>query len=189
MLGSNGVGSYLRLLTSSTLREAIFSSLGWKMQSLLALTGTLVGTISEPIVTVVTIGIDLILIARFIQVASGNFPTPERFAQIYAIAVVIGSIISPYFFLYDCVILLLPSVVFLNHAPKRPAVRLLLASTYVLMWTAPLRYLTFGQLPWPASVVAAPWSVLPSIGLAWLFIQSLSQAESAPRDPDRMATS
>jgi hypothetical protein len=189
MLGSNGVGLYLRLLTSSTLREVIFSSLGWKMQSLLALTGSLVGGISEPIVAVVTIGIDLILLARLMQVASRVLSIPERFVQLYAVAIVIGSIVSPYFFLYDCVILLLPCVVFLNSAPKRPAVRLLIASSYVLTWTAPLRFLGFGRLPWPISVVAAPWTVLPLACLAWLFIQSLDQAESEARDQDRVGIS
>jgi uncharacterized membrane protein YfcA len=137
------------------------------MQSLLSLNEALFGGGVANLATPVTLCIDAVVVVAFARTAIQPCVGQRRFTLLYALAVLVGSVISPYFFMYDCVILCLPALVFLDGAPRDRAVRLSIAAAYLLTWTAPLRYFTFGHLPWPLPVIAAPWTVVPLIALSW----------------------
>ncbi len=174
-VGSGGVQSYVRVVTSDALRQAIFATLNWKMQSLLSLNEALMGQQPTAFVVGVTLAVDVLPMWFFVQAARTVANNAQSFTLLYALAIVASAIVSPYFFMYDCVILLLPSVVLLDHSPKETRVRLSLTAVYALTWTAPLRYLVFGHLPWPGPLVSAPWTVLPLIFLAWTSYRSIIQ--------------
>ena len=167
LLGPAGIHSYVVLITSTTFRQAIFATLGWKMQSVLAFVSALVGSPSGLAVTAIWAGVDAVLLVAFVRTARRVREGVHELELLYALAVLTGAMVSPYFFMYDCVILVRPALLLLNHAPSRPASRLSLAAAYILTWTAPLRYLVFGRLPGPLPIVAAPWAVVALLALLW----------------------
>ncbi len=159
-VGFDGLQSYTRLITSDALHQAILGTLNWKMQSLISLNEALIGHRSTAMVAGVTLAMDLLPIWFFAQAARSVANNRQSFILLYALAIVAGAIVSPYFFMYDCVILFLPALAFLGACPEDQSVRVSLVLAYVLTWSAPIRYLVFGHLPVPLSLVGAPWTVL-----------------------------
>jgi hypothetical protein len=84
---------------------------------------------------------------------------------LYAQAILLTALVSPHFFIYDCLILLIPALILLDSEPESPTIRVSLLANWPATWTGALRYVAFGWLPFPFWLLAAP--ALPLI-LGWL---------------------
>jgi hypothetical protein len=191
MVGPDGIRSYLALITSESFQRGT-QSMDWKMQSLAPLFHALFQGPAVSLATPLTLVVDAILLAMFARMASQPCVGAPRFVLLFALSILTGALVSPYFFMYDCVILLVPSLVVLNEAASRPTIRFSLALAYVLAWTTLIRYSMFGSDPWPASLLAAPWAALALLALSFSarkLVQSVSVQEWTSADGSSVGTS
>jgi len=164
MVGPRGSRGYLALITSPSFQQGT-EAVGWKMLSLEPLAHALFGGLAVALATPVTLAIDAVLLAAFARTVLKSPAHPRQTTLLFAMTILVGSVVSPYFFVYDGVVLLLPSVLLLDEATTNTTVRLSVVVGYVLTWTTLIRYSAFGHATWPGSLLAAPWTVVPLIAL------------------------
>ena len=174
LVTTDGIRPYVELLTSKQLHQGIAQSQNFKMLTLLALCQTVLGGPAESAATPATIGIDLAVLGLFLRSAYRPSTSMSHFTLVYGMSILAGSLVSPHFLVYDGVTLFLPALLLLDRMPDRASVRLSLAAAYVLTWTAALRSAAFGHMPWPISLLAAPWTVLSVAALLLIYHQVLS---------------
>jgi hypothetical protein len=176
LLGKDGVQQYIDLVTSDLYRSTLVEGPGWQMQSLInpAWWSMLPASLTIVAALIVLLG-GGVLYFVIVRGSSGLAKAGENVALSYALLILITALVSAHFMLYDCVILVIPALILLNHDPKSAGVRLLLAATYALTWSAPSRYLIFGHDRFPLSLLGMPWTIVPLCGLAvitWRMISS-----------------
>ena len=181
-VGEPGVRDYWALLESATYREGIASALRWKMQSIPAL----VAAVLPPRLAGFGVTGDIVLqaiAAALLFVAVRRSPAvgvqKEPIALAFALTVLLTTAANPHFFVYDCVVLVIPALVLLNRAPNARDLHAALAALYLLWWTGPLRQTLFGEMPWPLTLGAAPWAALVIGALAVRAARSLRSEASA----------
>lgn len=186
LVGFNGVRAYLRLLTSDVYMKGIAEPLAWKMESLAGFSRSVlpesVAAVALPIAGLAF----LPFLAMFLRVASKPAEDRRDFVLLYGLTLLLTAAGDPHFFVYDCVILLIPAVVLLEELPDNPAVRLSLAAIYLLTWTAAARHIVFGAILWPVSMLAAPWATAP---ILVLFLVARRELRSGAHDDPRHAGS
>jgi hypothetical protein len=166
LAGSDGIQAYITLVTSDALREGI-SVLNWKMDSLVALARAVFGGPVAFLGAPFTAVIDIVVLALFFRAARRPTTDSRSFSLIYALAVLAGVVASPYLFVYDCTILILPAMILLNEAPERLVIRLSIVAAYLFAWSAPLLHIAIGTNLWPLSTLAGPWAAVPIAILAF----------------------
>ncbi len=181
MVGARGVHAYLSLLTSEAYRLGIVDGLGWKMQSAIGFVRALLPETARSLASPVAAAMGMAAFALLLRAASRPAQDSRSFALLYALATLLVALVNPHLFLYDCVVFLLPALILLDQAPASPAVRLSLAAAYVLFWTVPLRYIAFGHAPWPVSILAGQWTILPLVALVAVAARLLSVTLLLPR--------
>jgi hypothetical protein len=168
LVGFGGLQAIARILSSEFWPQSNGAN-WWKMQSLPALLQ--LGT-SGLVTTALTIGSVLagqLLLWRSRVVAHAADPDPR---QAFAQAILVTALVSPHFFIYDCVILLIPALLLLDQEPESRTFRLGPLAAWLVTWTSALRFLAFGALPFPLWLLAGP--LLPPIIaiLQWQSIRS-----------------
>ncbi len=179
LVGPAGVRAYLRLLAAPAYHQALQGSLGAKMQSATALLRPFVPASATLYVSAAALALGALLVAsmarRYRRLAAGR----RAFILLYGLALLVTGLVSPHFFIYDCVILLPPALFLLNETPASPSVRLALAAAYLATWTTALRYALFGRTPAPlALLLAGPWVIIPVAFLAARTRRLLAQARA-----------
>ena len=97
-------------------------------------------------------------------------------ALAYAQLVLVVALLSPKAMTYDYVILIVPAAILLDRLGDDHCVRLALAALAVLLFSAAGRQAAFGAAPWPISVLAAQWTLVP---VAYLALASWRAARPA----------
>jgi hypothetical protein len=182
-VGEAGVRDYWALLESATYREGIASALRWKMQSIPALVAAVLppglanpGVAGDIALQAIAAALLFVMVRRSPAVGGQK----EAIALAYALTVLLTSAANPHFFVYDCVVLVVPALVLLDRAPYARDLHVAWAALYLLWWTGPLRQGLFGELPWPLTLGAAPWAALVIGALAVRAARSLrSEASDA----------
>ncbi len=180
-VGEAGVRDYWALLESAIYREGIASALRWKMQSIPALIAAVLppglsnsGVAGDIALQAIAAALLFFVVRRSPAVGGQE----EPLALAFALTVLLTSAANPHFFVYDCVVLLVPALVLLDRAPYARDLHAALAALYLLWWTGPLRQALFGELPWPLTLGAAPWAALVIGALAVRAARSLSSETS-----------
>src|SRR5439155_12772641 len=101
LVGSEGVKTYLALVTSDGLRDGV-AQLNWKMESLVALARSILGGPLAFLDAPATAAIALAVLAVFAHRAYRPSRDPRKFLLLYGLAVIGGVLASPYLFVYDC---------------------------------------------------------------------------------------
>ena len=165
LVGTAGMQQWTALLGSDLYRARIAEAQAWKMQSLLAFLRTalppLRGTLNRaPIATAGAAFVGgAVALAYLRRPAAGS--RSAAIVASFAAMVLVTALVNPHMFLYDCVVLAIPILLVLDRDPTDARARVAVAALYVLTWTTPIRYYVFAAAPWPLSVVAAAWTVVP----------------------------
>lgn len=146
--------AWLDISTSPLYAEAVQRGQAWKSVSvpgwLLSALPPDVGHWGE--LLAYAAGVVLVLVS----IASLSRGRPSA-SQLWAFAGLTTAIASPHFMVYDLV-LIFPAVLVLMEHLWSADTRVLLAAAFVLLWlVAPLHVLTT-SLPWPLTLIGAPWT-------------------------------
>lgn len=183
IMGVEGARSYVDVFTSDSYGTWIADRLGWKMQSLAALARTLfVGSSAFLVAPIMAVG-GAIALVLLIKASSRQVLDDRATTLLYAFSILLIPMFNPHFFIYDVVVLLPGALILLNERPASPAVRVSIATAYVLTFTAPIRYILFGHAPGPIPFLSAPWTVVPFVVLAFLARAAQTERHLETRGP------
>jgi Gpi18-like mannosyltransferase len=96
---------------------------------------------------------------------------------------------SPHLVVYDAILVVPVALFLLEHRPSR-TVRLALVVFFATTWLAPTLHIAADGLPWPLSVLDAPWSAIPLLVLWWesmKLVQQQQQQQQQQRSPSFVA--
>ncbi len=163
LVGLTGLQADASLLSSEFWHHA--NALNWwKMQSVPALVQIGVDGLPTAALTAIAVicGHLLLLNGPFAIAPARRDP---RFG--FGLAILITALVSPHFFIYDCVVLLIPALLLVDANPNSSSIRVVLLAGWIATWSAALRFLVFGALPFPFWLLASPPLPLIIALLAW----------------------
>ncbi|MDN4610770.1 glycosyltransferase family 87 protein [Arthrobacter burdickii] len=184
LVGPVGIARWVDAITGSGFGEQVQQDQAWKMVSFPAfLHAVLPASAPSPIGSILSI---VVLVAAAIVLVRQLMRRRRLFSQPFAageeghargrdgMLVLIATlsttvVFSPHLVVYDAVLFFPVALCLLENRPT-VAVRLSLAAAFCTTWLAPAFHLTAGQLVWPFSIGAAPWTAIP---LVILWIESL----------------
>jgi hypothetical protein len=169
MIGTNGIPNYLRLLSSDQM-GGIIVKLGWQMATLPALLRAIFPTGSA---SAAILADGILLIAYVHRVRTLDL------SDAFALTIAVTVLATPYLFLYDSTVLLIPVTVALAKYPRSSGTAWIVAAGYALLSTAILRCSLFGGYPYPLSLLGAPWAAVAVVALA--LVLGRGAATSDPR--------
>lgn len=175
VLGPDAVPSYLSLLTSDQLGRMI-ASLNWQTNTLPGLARSALPGFASPLWEL----LDLAVLLAYLR-AIRRLDLRRGFGLTVAVTV----LLTPYLFLYDLSVLLVPAALLLGaNRPIRRTV-LVVGAIYALLSVSVLRHVIFGGLAWPWSLLDAPWPAVAIAALAFELGRSAgnSRANSDPSQP------
>jgi hypothetical protein len=177
LLGPAGVLEWVGALTGSDFTGKVQQGQAWKMVSMPALLhglapGLMTGAVSSMVALLVLVAAATVLVLMLLR--AQRSVVREAITAVDPTAVLMAAlcttvVFSPHLVVYDAV-LLFPVALFLLERRPSVAVRLALMAAFITSWLAPALYLGFGQLAWPLSIGAAPWTAVP---LLILWVESL----------------
>jgi hypothetical protein len=152
LVGIGGLQAYARLLSSEFWRQTNAAN-WWKMQSLPALLQLQTSGFATTALTIgsTLAGQLLFWCSRLARATADAAPT-LAFTQ----AILLTALVSPHFFMYDCVTLVVPALLLLDADPRSTVLRLALLAAWLATWSSALRFLAFGALPFPLWLLAVP---------------------------------
>ena len=170
LVGFDGLLQWISALASPLYQEQVQHGQAWKMVGLpsfvLALLPQAWGTSIAPILTAAALPMGAaILLFRLFKVR--KLAVDSKAIWIATLATTAA--FSPHLATYDA-ILFIPVIVFLLEKRSSPALRVSAVAAYGLLWVVPVLYMAAARLPWPLSVIDAPWSAIP---LAFIWLESL----------------
>jgi hypothetical protein len=170
LVGFDGLRQWVSALASPLYQEQVQHGQAWKMVGLpsfvLALLPPAWGTSIAPIVTAAALPIGAaILLLRLFKVR--KLEVDSRAIWIATLATTAA--FSPHLATYDA-ILFIPVIVYLLERRSSPALRVSAVAAYGLLWLVPVLYMAAAPLPWPLSVIDAPWSAIP---FAFIWLESV----------------
>ncbi len=160
IVGLSGAESYVRLVLSSAYQYGAGAPLSFKELSIIALVHGLLPSQTSWLVLPVAAAILIPLAIGFVRLARRGVYDETDVCLLYALTVTFTVLLSPHIFAYDGVLLLLPALVLADRGTQHSQIRLALVLTYMLAWAAVFRYVVFGTLSWPISMIVAPWTVV-----------------------------
>ncbi|OUM40041.1 glycosyltransferase family 87 protein [Arthrobacter sedimenti] len=184
LVGPAGVGRWVDVLTGSGFGEQVQQDQAWKMVSVPAFLHAVLpesapSAMGTVLAVVVLVAAAAALALQLVRRQRSRGETPEAGEQgpargLDGILVLIATlsttvVFSPHLVVYDAV-LFFPVALYLLENRPTVAVRLSLAAAFCTTWLAPVLQSTAGQLVWPFSIGAAPWTAIP---LVVLWIESL----------------
>jgi hypothetical protein len=92
---------------------------------------------------------------------------------LYALAIVGGVLITPYAFVYDGIILVIPAALAVKLMPESSTVRWSLVAAFVLLWTTLPRLRLFGASGGPRSILTLSLSPLALTVLAYAMTRQI----------------
>lgn len=180
VVGPSGVLAWLDLLRSPLYRSAAQDGQAWKMQSLSALTRSLVPARFGGGAELAGVALGLVLAGGCALVVwRMRDLTAPREALVWGFAAITTFLAAPHVLIYDMVVLLPAILVLLERTNTRP-VRLALVALAFLTWSSLLRNGFFGALPWPLDALGASWGALPLLAL-WFVQRRLLAAPTVER--------
>lgn len=150
IVGVGGALAYARLLASGQM-AGIVTELGWQMATI----PSMLRLLWPGIGAIVVILVDGLVLGLYLH-RVGRLDRDEAFA----LTIVVTVLLTPYLFLYDFGILLLPVAILLARRPRPPVTSWIVGVGYALLSTAVLRHVAFGGDPLPWSLLGAPWAVV-----------------------------
>ena len=179
-VGPDSAWSYVTWLLSGSSGSTTVGEFGWKIMSGGALATALFRGQLEFLVVPATIAIVVTVAIVFVRAALRPAVTNQGFKLLYALCIIAGGVVNPHFFIYDLTVLVPAFLIAYENATARPIVRVSIAAAYVLTWLVAALHLVVGQAPWPVSLIAAPWVVLPLVALLVFLKNRLTENQRAP---------
>lgn len=170
LVGFEGIGRWTSALSSPLYMTEVQQGQAWKMVGLPSLLQALMppgwGDGIAPLLTTASLPLGAaILLVTLLRL--GRSAVDPQAVWIATLATTLT--FSPHLATYDAV-LFVPVVIFLLERRPTRTLRIAAASAFTLMWMVPPLHLAALSLPWPLSVVDAPWASLP---LTVLWLESL----------------
>lgn len=195
LVGMEGLGQWLAALSSPLYMEMVQHGQAWKMVSLPSFVQAFFpdgwGDWITPMLTFLALPAGAgILLHRLYKLRKQRVD-PQG---IWIAALATTAVFSPHLVTYDA-ILFVPVVFYLLERRPSPYVRVASVAAFFLLWLVPVLYVAAAKLPWPLSVIDAPWSALP-FAVIWFAslralqypnIRVLDKAEFPTRPPNDMA--
>ncbi len=169
MVGWEGIRDYASLPGSDFYQQSVVEGKGWEMQSFVALARALLPPSAQGAVAPVTVTAGMVAIGLLVRAVWARQRDMQGLLQSFALALLAVPFVSPHLFLYDTLVLAIPVLLLVNADRASWGLRLALAFAYFCLWTTPYRHFAVEGLPWPATLVAAPWAIA-AFGVIVLFM-------------------
>ncbi|MER3404908.1 MAG: hypothetical protein C4346_09125 [Chloroflexota bacterium] len=179
MVGSQGIRDYAALPGSAFYRHAVVEGKGWEMQSFVALARAVLPPSLQAAVAPLTIVVGLIAGALLARSAMRHRQDERAVPAVFGLALLAVPFVSPHLFLYDTLILAIPVLLLANADLRDWVLRWVLALAYLCLWTTPYRHFAVEGLPWPATLVEAPWGQIAFVALFALSHHRLMRASTS----------
>ncbi|HLZ07889.1 MAG TPA: glycosyltransferase family 87 protein [Chloroflexota bacterium] len=179
-VGPVAAWTFVKFLLSGTSGSTTVGDFGWKMMSGGALVTALLPAPLAFLVVPATIAVVVAVGILFVRAALRPAVTNREFQLLYALCIIAGGIVNPHFFTYDCTVLVPAFLIAFEDAPGRPIVRVSIAAAYILTWLVAALHLLVVQAPWPVSLIAAPWVVVPLVSLTVFVTNRLQERHGVP---------
>ncbi len=176
MVGKQGIRDYAALPGSAFYRQSVVEGKGWEMQSFVALARALLPPFAQAAVAPLTVVAGLVAVALVARAAMRHGQDGRAASDLFGLALLAVPFVSPHLFLYDTLVLAIPVLLLANADLRGWTLRLALVFAYLCLWTTPYRHFAVEELPWPATLVEAPWGLLAFVALFAVMYQRLSQA-------------
>lgn len=170
LVGLEGISLWTSALSSPLYMSEVQEGQAWKMVGIPSLIQALMppgwGAALAPVLTVVSLPAGAaVLILVILRLRDTGLDAQAVWVATLATTVTF----SPHLVTYDA-ILFVPVVIFLLERRSTRALRVAAVSAFALMWMVAPLHLAALTLPWPLSVLDAPWASLP---LAVIWLESL----------------
>lgn len=170
LVGLDGIRHWAEALSSPLYTSEVQQGQAWKMVGLPSFVQALLppawglGLASTLTLASLPIGAAILLLS-ILRLRNRNLDSQAVWIATLATTVTF----SPHLATYDAV-LFIPVVVYLLEHRSTPLLRVAVVLAFALMWLVAPLHVAALSLPWPLSVLDAPWSALP---LAAIWLESL----------------
>ncbi|SLK01496.1 Protein of unknown function [Arthrobacter sp. P2b] len=176
VVGPGGFQQWLATLGSSLYMQEVQQGQAWKMVGLPSFAHALLppewGTWIAPGLTLLPLPVGATILIVHILKKRTTETTPVWIAALATIAT-----FSPHLAVYDA-ILFVPVIVFLLERQASPVLRVCTVGAFGLLYATPALHLAAALLPWPLTILGAPWAALPLAVVWWQSIRYLGRTSS-----------
>jgi hypothetical protein len=170
LVGVDGLLQWLEALSSPLYIHEVQDGQSWKMLGLPSFVQGLLpptlGSQTAPILmwSSLPIGASVLLFC----LRKANLGVKDTRA-VWIATLATTTVFSPHFLTYDAV-LLIPVMAYLFEVRPSRFIRVSAVIVFGLLWLTPVFHLAATQLPWPLSMIDAPWAAIP---MAAIWLESL----------------
>ena len=173
LVGVEGLSQWLSALSSPLYTEQVQHGQSWKMVSLPSFVQAFLpegwGSWITQILPLLALPVGAAILIQRLHKVRKQQVDPQG---IWIATLATTAVFSPHLVTYDAILFVPVVIHLLEHRPS-PVVRVASVAAFFLLWLVPVLYLAAAKLPWPLSVIDAPWSALPFAAIWFASLRAL----------------
>lgn len=181
-VGRPGTEQWVVALSSPLYSEEVQQGQAWKMVGLPSFLQAFVppgwDAWTAPLLTFLPLPVG----AAILLIRAHKAQIPQRSPSLWLAALATTVTFSPHVVSYDA-ILFAPVIVYLLELRQTPLLRVSVVAAFALIYFMPVLHVVASQLPWPLSVLEAPWAAIPLAVIWWQAVQELESPMTTPSGP------